>query len=64
MLMDLDKQGKRVIITGLQKQPRYMMERVDLIPNLITADQLSEGFMECILSLKGTLNLETAEQES
>jgi len=52
VLIDLANQGKTVIMTGLQKQPRYMMERVDMIPNLIDKDQLSDGFIDCVLSLK------------
>jgi len=52
VLIDLANQGKTVIMTGLQKQPRYMMERVDMIPNLINKDQLSDGFVDCVLSLK------------
>ena len=52
VLIDLANQGKTVIITGLQKQPRYMMERVDMIPNLIDNDHLSDGFIDCVLSLK------------
>ena len=52
VLIDLANQGKTVIMTGLQKQPRYMMERVDMIPNLINKDQLSDGFIDCVISLK------------
>ncbi len=52
VLIDLANQGKTVIMTGLQKQPRYMMERVDMIPNLIDKDQLSDGFIDCVISLK------------
>ncbi len=58
MLIDLANQGKTVIITGLQKQPRYMMERVDMIPNLIAKDQLSDGFIDCVLSLKENMEKE------
>jgi len=52
VLIDLANQGKTVIMTGLQKQPRYMMERVELIPNLIKPNQLSDGFIDCIIALK------------
>jgi len=55
VLIDLANQGKTVIMTGLQKQPRYMMERVDMIPNLINPDQLSDGFIDCVLTLKENL---------
>ena len=55
VLIDLANQGKTVIMTGLQKQPRYMMERVDMIPNLINTDHLSDGFIDCVLNLKESL---------
>ncbi len=61
VLIDLANQGKTVIITGLQKQPRYMMERVDMIPNLIAKDQLSDGFIDCVLSLKENMAKEQEE---
>ena len=52
VLLDLANQGKPVIMAGLQKQPRYMMERVNMILNLIDKTQLSEGFSDCVLNLK------------
>lgn len=61
VLMELTNQGKTVIMTGLQKQPRYMMERVKLIPDLINTDQLSDGFIDCVLNLKENL---VKEQEA
>ncbi len=61
VLIDLANQGRTVIITGLQKQPRYMMERVDMIPNLIGKDQLSDGFIDCVLSLKENMAKEQEE---
>ena len=64
VLLDLASQGKKVIITGLQKQPRYMMERVDIIPDLISKEQLSDGFSECIFSLMGTLDIDKDGKKS
>ena len=64
VLLDLTNQGKKVIITGLQKQPRYMMERVDIIPDLISREQLSDGFSECIYSLMGTMDIEKDGKKS
>jgi SulP family sulfate permease len=56
VLVDLVNQRKKVIIVGLQKQPRYMLERIDIIPDLIPAEQISDGFKDCVLSLKNQLN--------
>jgi SulP family sulfate permease len=34
-LQDLKAKGVGVIFVGLLKQPRYMMERIDIIPDFI-----------------------------
>jgi SulP family sulfate permease len=52
VLIDLINQGKRVHLVGLQKQPRYMLERVDVIPDLIPYEQSCQGFNECFMALK------------
>ncbi len=52
VLIDLINQGKRVHLVGLQKQPRYMLERVDVIPDLIPFEQTCQGFTDCMLSLR------------
>lgn len=56
VLVDLVSENKKVILVGLQKQPRYMMERIDIIPNLISKEQISDNFDECVLSLKKSMN--------
>ncbi len=35
VLIDLSKQNIDVLFVGLLKQPRYLMERIEIIPNLI-----------------------------
>jgi SulP family sulfate permease len=44
MLQDLKARGINVIFVGLLDQPRYMMERIDIIPDLISEDQVYESF--------------------
>ena len=44
MLQDLKARGVNVIFVGLLDQPRYMMERIDIIPDLVTEDQVYESF--------------------
>jgi len=61
VLVDLVSQGKEVIFVGLQKQPQYMMERIDIIPDLIPKEQISEGFEDCVLFLKNKLNGNTKQ---
>lgn len=64
VLVDLVSQGKHVIFVGLQEQPRYMLERIDVIPDLIPKEQISEGFDSCILALREKLNGNTKELKS
>lgn len=52
VLVDLAKQNKKVLLVGLQKQPKYMLERIDIIPDLIPKEQITEGFDDCLVSLK------------
>ena len=44
MLLDLKLKGVNVILVGLLPQPRYMMERIDLIPGVIPEEQIYQNF--------------------
>jgi len=49
MLQDLKKKnGIEVLFTGLTKQPRYMMERIDIIPDFIPNEHIFDTFDDCI----------------
>ena len=54
ILMDLSEQGKTLYLVDLQKQPRYMMERVELVPKLISKDNIFENYKECFSFIKKT----------
>jgi len=54
ILMDLSEQGKTLYLVDLQKQPRYMMERVELVPKLISIDNIFENYKECFSFIKKT----------
>jgi len=47
VLQSLKKQQIEVLFIGLLKQPRYMMERIALIPNFISEDRIFGHFNEC-----------------
>lgn len=47
-LMDLSKQGIHVLMSGVSKQPMYMMERTNTIPNLISKENIFIDFDSCI----------------
>lgn len=43
-ILELVKEGKEVVFTGLKEQPADMLRRVELIPNLVSEDQVYETF--------------------
>lgn len=52
VVIDLTKQGKKVLLTGLLEQPKYMLERIDIIPDLIPKEQLFDSFKDCLVWIK------------
>jgi SulP family sulfate permease len=48
MLLDLKKKNVEVLFVGLLKQPRYMMERIDIIPDFIPNEHIFQKFDECL----------------
>ncbi len=51
MLMNLQQKGVKILFVGLQKQPRYMMERIDIVPDLIPEEQIFQNFDNCLSKL-------------
>lgn len=52
VLIDLKNSGIKVLFVSVLEQPKYMMERVKLIPSLIPRDQIFDNFGECTSALK------------
>ena len=52
VIIDLIKQGKKILLVNALKQPRYMLERIDIIPDLIPEDQIFESFRDCLIWVK------------
>lgn len=52
VIMELSQNGKKTLLVGAAKQPLYMMERIDIIPDLIPKDQLFDDFENCLEWLK------------
>ncbi|SNY94824.1 SulP family inorganic anion transporter [Flagellimonas pacifica] len=48
ILQDLNKKDIKVLFVGLLDQPKYMMERIDIIPDLISKENIFEDFQHCI----------------
>ncbi|MEW4922138.1 SulP family inorganic anion transporter [Algibacter sp. 2305UL17-15] len=52
MLLELKNRGVEVLFVGLLKQPRYMMERIDIIPDFIPNEHIFKTFNECMKWVK------------
>lgn len=55
ILIDLVKQGKKVLLVNILEQPQYMLEKIDIVPDLIPQDQIFNNFKECISWIKGNI---------
>jgi len=51
-IMDLVKSGKKVVLVNVLKQPKYMLERIDIIPDLISKECIFSSFDECTKWIK------------
>jgi len=47
IIIDLVQKGKTVLLVELDAQPKYMLERVDIIPDLVPRDRLFGSFADC-----------------
>jgi SulP family sulfate permease len=52
MLLDLKKKNINVLFVNLLKQPRYMMERIDIIPDFISEEHIFTTFQDCVTWIK------------
>ncbi len=52
MLQDLKTRNVQVVFVNLLRQPRYMMERIDIIPDFISEDRVFNSFTECMYWVK------------
>jgi len=54
---DLKRQNKEVLLIGLQAQPKYMISRIEIIPNLIPKEQIFKTFNESLRWLNENIGL-------
>jgi len=52
VLIDLVKEEKKVLLVNILEQPKYMLERIDIIPDLIPEENLFKNFEECLIWVK------------
>jgi len=48
VLFDLKKQNINILMTGVLDQPRLLMERIDIIPDLVPEDYVCSNFDVCM----------------
>lgn len=58
VLQELTKNNITTLFVDLQDQPKYMMERIDIIPDLIPYEHVFETFDDCIKWIKATFKEE------
>ena len=56
ILVDLVGSKKKVLLVNPIEQPKYMLERIDIIPNLISEDQIFDSFDVSLEWIKNYLN--------
>ena len=59
MLQDLKKKNIEVLFINLLQQPRYMMERIDIIPDFIPKEHIFKGFDPCVQWIKENITNES-----
>jgi SulP family sulfate permease len=52
MLQELKTKDVDVLFVNLLKQPRYMMERIDIIPDFIAEEYIFKSFKDCLSWIK------------
>ena len=52
ILVDLVSKGKKVLLVNIIDQPKYLLERIDIIPDLIPNNQIFKNFDACINWIK------------
>jgi SulP family sulfate permease len=55
MLQDLKTKNVEVLFVNLLHQPKYMMERIDIIPDFIPAEHIFKSFDECVNWIKSNV---------
>ncbi len=52
VLVDLVKEGKNILMVNVLNQPKYMLEKIDIIPDLVPLDQQFKSFDDAIVWVK------------
>ncbi|MBT8221003.1 MAG: SulP family inorganic anion transporter [Bacteroidia bacterium] len=52
VLVDLIGKDVKVLMVDVLEQPRYMMERIDIIPDLVPEELIFDNFKDCLIWIK------------
>lgn len=55
MLLELNQKNIKVVFVGVLEQPKYMMERIGIIPELIPNSNLFVNFKECLVWIQANV---------
>lgn len=55
VLQELRKNKVQVLFVDLLKQPRYMMERIDIIPDMVAEEHIFDNFKQCTQWIKNNV---------
>ena len=55
VLIELCKNDIIILLVNVPEQPKYMMERIDIIPDLIPEEQIFSSENECLLWIKNNV---------
>ncbi|WP_158973649.1 SulP family inorganic anion transporter [Cellulophaga sp. L1A9] len=59
VLIDLKKENIIILFVNVLKQPRYMMERVNIIPHLIPEKNIFDNFTDCLQWIKNNVKTQS-----
>ena len=51
----METQGKSVLIVDIKTQPRMMLERIDIIPDLVEENHIFDSFNDCLRWIKNNV---------
>ena len=51
-LAELCKRDKKIVLVDILEQPKYLLERIDIIPDLVPKDQIFKNFEESLIWIK------------
>ena len=55
VLVELAKNDIKILLVDLLEQPRYMLERIDIIPDLVPENQIFDNFDDCMVWVKANV---------